>query len=206
MQHIIEYDYLFKVLLIGDSGVGKSSLLLRFTDKTYTDSYTSTIGVDFKIQTMKLNDKVVKLQLWDTCGNEQFRTITSSYYRNANGIFVVFDLTDKYTFSQIKMWLLEIKKYAPEDTRITIIGNKVDLQTKRQISYEEAKEYSNNIDASYFETSAKLGINISDMFIDIVKEILKHKITSYVPINNNVELGKTIKLEKINNNNSSCCR
>jgi Ras-related protein Rab-1A len=205
MQHIIEYDYLFKVLLIGDSGVGKSSLLLRFTDKTYTDSYTSTIGVDFKIQTIKLNDKVVKLQLWDTCGNEQFRTITSSYYRNANGIFVVFDLTDKYTFSQIKMWLLEIKKYAPENTCITIIGNKVDLQSKRQISYDEAKEYSNSIQASYFETSAKLGININDMFLDIVKEILKHNITLYVHQNNNIEIGKTIKLEKLSSG-LNCCQ
>ena len=96
-----EYDYLFKLLIIGDSGVGKSCLLLRFAEGTYTDSYISTIGVDFKIHTVNLDGKVVKLQIWDTAGQERFRTITSSYYRGAHGIIVVYDVTDQETFSEL---------------------------------------------------------------------------------------------------------
>ena len=96
-----EYDYLFKLLIIGDSGVGKSCLLLRFADGTYTDSYISTIGVDFKIHTVNLDGKIIKLQIWDTAGQERFRTITSSYYRGAHGIIVVYDVTDQDTFSKL---------------------------------------------------------------------------------------------------------
>merc|ERR1712006_60493 len=102
MANTAEYDYLFKLLLIGDSGVGKSCLLLRFADDTYTESYISTIGVDFKIRTINLDGKCVKLQIWDTAGQERFRTITSSYYRGAHGIIVVYDVTDRETFNNVK--------------------------------------------------------------------------------------------------------
>ncbi|EEB90600.1 hypothetical protein MPER_11169 [Moniliophthora perniciosa FA553] len=111
-MHTSEYDYLFKLLLIGDSGVGKSCLLLRFADDTYTESYISTIGVDFKIRTIELEGKTVKLQIWDTAGQERFRTITSSYYRGAHGIIVVYDVTDNDTFTNVKQWLQEIDRYA----------------------------------------------------------------------------------------------
>jgi len=104
-----EYDYLFKLLLIGDSGVGKSCLLLRFADDTYTESYISTIGVDFKIRTIQLDGKTVKLQIWDTAGQERFRTITSSYYRGAHGIIVVYDVTDQESFTNVSQWLKGIR-------------------------------------------------------------------------------------------------
>merc|ERR1712159_656276 len=100
-----EYDYLFKLLLIGDSGVGKSCLLFRFADDTYQESYISTIGVDFKIRTVELEGKTIKLQIWDTAGQERFRTITSSYYRGAHGIIVVYDVTDQESFNNVKTWL-----------------------------------------------------------------------------------------------------
>ncbi|WBY58514.1 ras-related protein Rab-1B [Plasmodium yoelii yoelii] len=106
------YDSLFKILLIGDSGVGKSCLLLRFADDTYTDSYISTIGVDFKIKTIEIDDKIIKLQIWDTAGQERFRTITSSYYRGAQGIIIVYDVTDRDSFNNVKNWIIEIEKYA----------------------------------------------------------------------------------------------
>ncbi len=134
-----EYDYLFKLLLIGDSGVGKSCLLLRFSDDTYTESYISTIGVDFKIRTIELDGKTVKLQIWDTAGQERFRTITSSYYRGAHGIIVVYDVTDQETFNNIGHWLEEIKRYACDGVNKLVVGNKCDLVSKRVVDMAAAK-------------------------------------------------------------------
>merc|ERR1712023_429870 len=125
-----DYDYLFKLLLIGDSGVGKSSLLLRFADDTYTQSYISTIGVDFKIRTVELEGKTIKLQIWDTAGQERFRTITSSYYRGAHGIIVVYDVTDIDSFNNVKQWLCEIDRYACENVNKLLVGNKCEWKTK----------------------------------------------------------------------------
>ncbi|VTJ88720.1 Hypothetical predicted protein, partial [Marmota monax] len=110
-----EYDYLFKLLLIGHSGVGKSCLLLRFADDTYTESYISTIGVDFKIRTIKSDGKTIKLQIRDTAGQERFQKITSSYYRGTHGIIVVYDVTDQESFNNVKQWLQEIDHYASEN-------------------------------------------------------------------------------------------
>ena len=132
-----EYDYLFKLLLIGDSGVGKSCLLLRFADDTYTESYISTIGVDFKIRTIELDGKTIKLQIWDTAGQERFRTITSSYYRGAHGIIVVFDVTDQESFNNVKQWLHEIDRYACANVKKLLVGNKCDLASKRAVPTEQ---------------------------------------------------------------------
>ncbi|KAA0190096.1 Small GTP-binding protein Rab1, partial [Fasciolopsis buskii] len=132
-------DYLFKLLLIGDSGVGKSCLLLRFADDTYCDTYISTIGVDFKIRTIELNGKVVKLQIWDTAGQERFRTITSSYYRGAHGIIIVYDVTDMSSYNSVKDWLNEIKCYADSRVSRLLVGNKCDLVAKRAVPAEMAK-------------------------------------------------------------------
>jgi Ras-related protein Rab-1A len=117
-----QYDYLFKLLLIGDSGVGKSCLLLRFADNTYTESYISTIGVDFKIRDITLGGQDVKLQIWDTAGQERFRTITSSYYRGAHGIALVYDVTDQESFDNIKQWTEEVDRYASENVKCILVG------------------------------------------------------------------------------------
>ncbi|XP_021285725.1 GTP-binding protein YPTM2-like isoform X2 [Herrania umbratica] len=134
-----EYDYLFKLLLIGDSGVGKSCLLLRFADDSYLDSYISTIGVDFKIRTVEQDGKTIKLQIWDTAGQERFRTITSSYYRGAHGIIIVYDVTDQESFNNVKQWLSEIDRYASENVNKLLVGNKCDLTANKVVSYETAK-------------------------------------------------------------------
>merc|ERR1712083_1266763 len=131
MAMAAEYDYLFKLLLIGDSGVGKSCLLLRFADDIYTESYISTIGVDFKIRTVELDGKTIKLQIWDTAGQERFRTITSSYYRGAHGIIIVYDITDVESFNNVRQWLFEIDRFASEHVNKLLVGNKSDLDQKR---------------------------------------------------------------------------
>lgn len=133
------------MLLIGDSGVGKSCLLLRFSDDTYTESYISTIGVDFKIRTIELDGKTIKLQIWDTAGQERFRTITSSYYRGAHGIIVVYDVTDAETFHNVKQWLHEIDRYACDSVNKLLVGNKADLTTKKVVEFATAKEFADNL-------------------------------------------------------------
>jgi len=166
-----EYDYLFKLLLIGDSGVGKSCLLLRFADDTYTESYISTIGVDFKIRTIELNGKTIKLQIWDTAGQERFRTITSSYYRGAHGIIVVYDVTDQVSFNNVKQWLQEIDRYACENVNKLLVGNKSDLVTKKVVDLNTAKEFADGLGIPFLETSAKNATNVEQAFILMATEI-----------------------------------
>jgi len=166
-----DYDYLFKLLLIGDSGVGKSCLLLRFADNTYTDSYISTIGVDFKIRTLDIDGKTVKLQIWDTAGQERFRTITSSYYRGAHGIIVVYDVTDKVSFNNVKQWLGEIDRYACQSVNKLLVGNKADLVEKKVVDYNEAKEFADGLGISFLETSAKSAQNVEEAFLTMTRQI-----------------------------------
>jgi len=166
-----EYDYLFKLLLIGDSGVGKSCLLLRFADDTYTESYISTIGVDFKIRTIELDGKTIKLQIWDTAGQERFRTITSSYYRGAHGIIVVYDVTDQESFNNVKQWLQEIDRYASENVNKLLVGNKCDLTNKKVVDYTSAKEYADQLGIPFLETSAKNATNVEQAFMTMAAEI-----------------------------------
>jgi len=178
MSMATEYDYLFKLLLIGDSGVGKSCLLLRFADHTYTESYISTIGVDFKIRTITTRDeKTIKLQIWDTAGQERFRTITSSYYRGAHGIIVVYDVTDQESFNNVKQWLNEIERYACEKVNKLLVGNKCDLVSKKAVSYEVAKAFADKLDIPFLETSAKAATNVEKAFLTMADEI-KNNITT----------------------------
>ncbi|KAI8338873.1 GTP-binding protein ypt1 [Chlamydoabsidia padenii] len=166
-----EYDYLFKLLLIGDSGVGKSCLLLRFADDSYTESYISTIGVDFKIRTIELDGKTAKLQIWDTAGQERFRTITSSYYRGAHGIIVVYDVTDQDSFDNLEQWVGEIHRYGSGDVEKVLIGNKSDLVDKKVVDTEQAKELADILKMPFLETSAKDSTNVEQAFLTMARQI-----------------------------------
>jgi len=180
MSAASEYDYLFKLLLIGDSGVGKSCLLLRFADHAYTESYISTIGVDFKIRTIDLDGKTIKLQIWDTAGQERFRTITSSYYRGAHGIIVVYDVTDMDSFNNVKQWLNEIDRYACENVNKLLVGNKCDLVHKRVVDTETAKAFAEKLEIPFLETSAKAATNVEKAFLTMAAEI-KNSVASQTP-------------------------
>jgi len=176
-----EYDFLFKLLLIGDSGVGKSCLLLRFADDTYTDSYISTIGVDFKIRTVDLDTKTIKLQIWDTAGQERFRTITSSYYRGAHGIIIVYDITDKESFDNVRQWLFKIDRYASETVCKLLVGNKADLANKPAVEYEQSKAFADELNIPFLETSAKNASNVEQAFLTMAAQIKNKMQTQPVP-------------------------
>nr|CAD7414616.1 unnamed protein product [Timema poppensis] len=201
--HLVN-DYLFKLLLIGDSGVGKSCLLLRFADDTYTESYISTIGVDFKIRTIDLDGKTIKLQIWDTAGQERFRTITSSYYRGAHGIIVVYDCTDQESFNNVKQWLEEIDRYACDNVNKLLVGNKCDLTTKKVVDYTTAKEYADQLGIPFLETSAKNATNVEQAFMTMAAEI-KNRVG---PPSSATDTANKVKIDPgrpIETTKSGCC-
>lgn len=168
-----EYDYLFKLVLAGDSGVGKSSLLLRFADDTFTESFISTIGVDYKCKTLDIYGNIVKLQIWDTAGQERFRTITSNYYRDPPAAIICFDLTNPETFNNVPKWIREVEKISSSSDgfQIIVVGTKSDLHRDRKISYDDAQELCEQLGVPYFETSAKNNLGITKMFTELAIKV-----------------------------------
>ena len=173
-----EYDHLFKILMVGDSGVGKSCMLLRFVDQQYNETYISTIGVDFRIKTVNMNGKSVKLQIWDTAGQERFRTITSSYYRGAHGVMIVYDVTSEQSFLHVKQWLQEISRYAGDDVLKILVANKCDQTNRKEVEYNTGKQLADDLSIKFVETSAKSGTNINEVFLNFADELLKNKSNS----------------------------
>ncbi|KAK8897469.1 hypothetical protein M9Y10_015421 [Tritrichomonas musculus] len=162
-----------KILLIGESAVGKSSLLLQFTENKFKDCTMGTIGVDYKTKVIDIDGTSLKLQIFDTAGQEKFRTITKTYYRGAKGILVVFDVSRKDTFVLTRFWIDSIKESATSDVDVALVGNKCDLP--RAVTKEEASKYADEYKIPYFETSAKDGTNVSEIFAYLGKTILKRE-------------------------------
>ena len=154
-MNLTDVDHIFKILIIGDSSVGKSNLLLRFSDDTFHDTFLPTIGVDFKIKTLNVSNNKIKLNIWDTAGQERFKTITATYYKGSHGIVLVYDITDRNSFTNISNWLKEIKKQAGPGVVKFLVGNKCDLQEERNVTFQEGKELADSIGVSFLETSAK---------------------------------------------------
>ncbi|KWU46039.1 ras family protein [Rhodotorula sp. JG-1b] len=165
------YDMLAKMLLIGDSGVGKSCLLLRFCDDAWTPSFITTIGIDFKIRTIELDGKRIKLQIWDTAGQERFRTITTAYYRGAMGILLVYDVTDERSFNNIRTWHANVEQHASEGVNKILIGNKCDWSDKKVISEQQGQELADELGLRFLETSAKSNINVEEAFFALATDI-----------------------------------
>ncbi|MES1909523.1 MAG: Ras-related protein RABD2c [Cercozoa sp. M6MM] len=170
-----DYDFLFKLVLIGDSGVGKSCLLLRFADDNFTDSYISTIGVDFRFRTVTIDGKSVKLQIWDTAGQERFKTITSAYYRGAHGIIMVYDTTNLESFHHVEEWLGEVNRHASENTLKLLVGNKADLTNERAVTTEDAKAFAERLSIPFLETSAKDATNVEQAFLTMAKDLIEQR-------------------------------
>ena len=190
MSNNQEYDYLFKLLLIGNSSVGKSSLLFRFVENVWDDNFVPTIGVDFvikkilifnkfllqKLKTLEVNGKKVKLQIWDTAGQERFKNITASYYRGGNGVLVVYDITDRDSFENLNSWLIEIEKNANKNVYKLLIGNKCDLEDKRKVTYQEGKDFAESNGMKFIETSTKTASKVQEAFELLTNEIIKANI------------------------------
>lgn len=165
------YDYLFKLLLIGDSGVGKTCVLFRFAEGAFNATFISTIGIDFKIRTIELDGKRIKLQIWDTAGQERFRTITTAYYRGAMGIMLVYDITNEKSFDNIRNWIRNIEEHASRDVEKMILGNKCDMNDKRQVSKERGEQLAIEHGIKFMETSAKASINVEEAFLTLARDI-----------------------------------
>lgn len=164
-----------KLLLIGNASVGKSSLLLRFSDEQWLpeDEATATIGVDFRVHKMESNGRKVKLSIWDTAGQERFRTITSSYFRGAQGIIVVYDVANRETFEALPRWFSEIDTYVATTVPKIIVGNKVDKENSRQVPTTEGSAFASRQSALFVEASAKTAVGVRDVFEDLVSRILE---------------------------------
>lgn len=167
-----KFDTTIKLLLIGDSGVGKSCLLLRFSDNSFTPSFITTIGIDFKIRTIELEGKRIKLQIWDTAGQERFRTITTAYYRGAMGILLLYDVTNAESYENIRNWMANIEENAAETVNKVLVGNKCDLTAKRKIDINQGQSLADEYGIPFFETSAKTNENVEEAFTRITRDIM----------------------------------
>ena len=170
------YDVLLKLLVIGDSSTGKTSILTRFSDGEFPTSYISTIGIDFKIRNVDLDGQRAKLQIWDTAGQERFRTITQAYYRGAMGILLVYDVTDRRSFDNLRRdWVQNVNKHTAVKVRKLLVGNKCDLEHKREVSKEEGLALAAELGIGLFETSALRGDHVDDVFMTLARDIRKQQ-------------------------------
>ena len=168
-----EYDYLYKVVLIGDSGVGKSNLLSRFTRNEFNLESKSTIGVEFATKSMQVDTKTVKAQIWDTAGQERYRAITSAYYRGAVGALLVYDISKQITFENVERWLKELRDHAESNIVIMLVGNKSDLRHRRAVTTEDAMAFAENNGLAFIETSALDATGVDEAFRQILTEIYR---------------------------------
>eukprot|EP00347_Sterkiella_histriomuscorum_P019887 403339931 len=169
-----EYDFLFKIVLIGDSGVGKSNLLSRFTKNEFNLESKATIGVEFATKSFSLeNGQSVKVQIWDTAGQERYRAITNTYYRGAVGALLVYDITKMKTFESVDRWLQELHQYAESGIVILLVGNKTDLHKLREVKREEAAEFASLKNLAFIETSALVSSNVDEAFDLLIQQIHK---------------------------------
>ena len=167
-------ECVYKVLLLGDSTVGKTCFLMKYTDKTFQDIHMSTIGLDYRLKAMKLKSgKKIKLQIWDTAGQDRFRAITKNYYKGSHGIILIYDVTSIQTYENIKTWVSQIREEASSNVVIYIVGNKIDMEEERKVSKEEGKNLADELGFPFAETSAKTGINVNETFEDLVERVDK---------------------------------
>ncbi|TMW53861.1 hypothetical protein DOY81_001032, partial [Sarcophaga bullata] len=168
------YNYIFKYIIIGDMGVGKSCILHQFTEKKFMANCPHTIGVEFGTRIIEVDDKKIKLQIWDTAGQERFRAVTRSYYRGAAGALMVYDITRRSTYNHLSSWLTDTRNLTNPNTVIFLIGNKSDLESTREVTYEEAEEFAKENGLMFLEASAMTGQNVEEAFLETARKIYQN--------------------------------
>ncbi len=182
------FDLQIKVLTIGDSSVGKTCLLHRYTSHTFSSASIPTVGIDFKIMNITIDGKRIKMQCWDTAGQERYRNITTNYYRNAQGIMLVYDITNRKSFEAIDNWMVQIHAHAGESVDKILIGNKSDQSDERKISKQEGENLAKKYNIPFLETSAKLGQNVEEAFFTIAKNVKNRLFTEQQAADTNTTL------------------
>ncbi|GJX11603.1 Ras-related protein RabA1f [Tanacetum coccineum] len=192
-----DYDYLYKVVLIGDSGVGKSNLLSRFSKNEFSLDSKSTIGVEFATRSIHVDDKIVKGQIWDTAGQERYRAITSAYYRGTVGALIVYDITRRVTFENVERWLRELRDHTDQNIVVMLVGNKADLGHLRAVTTDDASAFSEREDVFFMETSALEALNVEKAFTEVLTNIYRVMSRKALGMGNDpasVPKGQTINL------------
>ncbi len=212
----LSFNYLLKYIIIGDSSVGKSNILLRYVHNSFNPVFNTTIGVEFGSTNIEINKKIFRIQIWDTAGQENFRSITRAYYKNSVCALIVYDISSKESFNNISKWMSDCKNQSPKNILMILIGNKMDLIEKREVTYEEGKEFADKNDMLFFETSAKTGNNIDNVFYDSASNIVQKMENGFYDLSDvscgikkSVNNEKTqVKIEdRVNNNEKkiNCC-
>jgi len=211
----MSYAYLFKYIIIGDTGTGKSCLLLQFTDNRFQPVHDLTIGVEFGARMVTIDNRQIKLQIWDTAGQESFRSITRSYYRGAAGALLVYDITRRDTFAHLTRWLEEARQNGNENMTIMLIGNKCDLEHRRQVSVEEGKKFAEENGLMFLETSAKTAHNVEEAFVKPAQQIYQKIQRGIYDVSNEqygIKVGmasqtntSTTNASKAKTTNEGCC-
>ena len=200
-----EYDLLFKLILIGDSYVGKSNILLKYLKNQFNENSKTTVDVEFDTKNIIINNKRIKIQIWDTAGQERYRSITSAYYKGTKGALIVYDITRKNTFDNIDKWITDLKLNGDKNICIIILGNKSDLIDKREINKNDGIKKAKMYKTAFLETSALNGDNISKAFDELIEQIVINNKNIFQDDNEN-EIDKGVNLnDEKNNNNKKCC-
>ncbi|GBG27328.1 Ras-related protein Rab-11B [Hondaea fermentalgiana] len=172
-----DYDYLFKLVLVGDSGVGKTCLLSQYRRGEFNYDTKHTIGVEFATKELQVQDKTIKCQIWDTAGQERYRAITKAYYRGAVAALLVYDITDRETFTNLKRWLSEVQSHADRDIKLMVVGNKSDMEDSRAVSPDEGRAFAEQHNLYFVEASALKGDAVSFAFESLVEKVFEHHVT-----------------------------
>ena len=203
----IEYDYLYKLILVGDSYVGKTNILSKYIKNEFNQNTKSTVGVEFGTKILKIEDKIIKAQIWDTAGQERYKSITSTYYKGAKGAFIVYDITNRLTFESVDKWIQDLNLNSDKNITLLLIGNKKDLADKREVTTEEGEEKAKSFGLAFLETSALTGENIDKVFDYILKEVFT-KITIEKKNSGEIDyinIGKNIEINDQTEKTSTCC-
>ena len=205
----VDYDFLFKIVMIGDSGVGKSNLLSRFTRNEFTIECLSTIGVEFATKSVPVDSKNIKAQIWDTAGQERFCAISNVYYRRAVGALLVYDITDSQTYENVTNWLKDLKDHADGNIVVMLVGNKCDLKHLRAVPTEVAQQFADSNQMSFIEASALSSTNVEEAFTSVVKDIYRLVYDQCIPMSPIDQIERALEIDKMVEDSefrlTSCC-